>query len=221
MVGGKFNMNGIMFTSVDGNAIDLNDVTFTNLTKSDDPATADIISVWDAASSGYTTYYFYNAEGDEENWGWHDENWELEDATLPAGTAFWFKAKAGDGKGMTQSGALDKTTDSTYDIVGGKYNMLINPYPASVDLNSDASITFTNLTKSDDPATADIISVWDAASSGYTTYYFYNAEGDEENWGWHDENWELEDATLPAGTAFWFKAKAGTGKKITFINPVK
>ena len=101
MVGGKFNMNGIMFTTVGGDAIDLNDITFTNLTKSDDPATADIISVWDAASSGYTTYYFYNGEGDEENWGWHDENWELENATLPAGTAFWFKAKAGEGKAIT------------------------------------------------------------------------------------------------------------------------
>ncbi len=101
MVGGEFNMGGITFTTVDGGDIDLNDITFTNLTKSDDSATADTILVWDATTGGYTTYYFYNAEGDEENWGWVDEQWELPDAVLPAGTAFWFKAKAGAGKKIT------------------------------------------------------------------------------------------------------------------------
>ena len=221
MVGGKFNMGGIGFTAVDGDDLDLNNITFNNLTKSDDSVTADTLLVWDANTSVYTTYYYYNAEGDEENWGWVDEQWELPDAKLAAGTAFWFKAKAGEGKSMTQSGAIDSVADTTYDIVGGKFNMLVNPFPAAIDLNDEKTIKFTNLTKSDDSVTADTLLVWDANTSVYTTYYYYNAEGDEENWGWVDEQWELPDAMLPSGTAFWFKAKAGEGKKITFYNPTK
>ena len=214
-------MGGITFETVNGGDIDLNDVTFANLTKADDDSLADRIQVWNPATEGYTTYYFYNGEGDEENWGWHDVNWDLDDAKLPVGTAFWFKAKPGDGKSMTVSGALESADDVTVNIAGGKFNMVISPFPSAIDLNDETTVVLSNVTKADDDSLADRIQVWNPATEGYTTYYFYNGEGDEENWGWHDVNWDLDDAVLPAGTAFWYKAKAGTGKSIKFINPTK
>ena len=214
LTGGKFNMSGIVFSNVDGTAIDLNDMTFENLTSGDEANNADKIQVWDPATSGYTTFFNYNLEGDEESWGWWDENFEV-DPVLPVGTAFWYKAKAGNGKAMTHSGAVESDTDVTVAITGGKFNMVINPYPTTIDLNDDSTVEFTNLTSGDEANNADKIQVWDPATSGYTTFFNYNLEGDEESWGWWDENFEV-DPVLPAGTAFWYKAKAGSGKAITF-----
>lgn len=218
----KFNMHGVVFTTVDGGDMDLNkDFDFPNLTKGDDTPLADNIQVWDPSTSGYTTYYYYNAEGDEENWGWVDANWELPNAKLACGTAFWFKAKEGDGKAMTQSGAVESEDDVTYDLTGGKFNMHINPWPVAVDLNDENAIVIKNFTPGDDTPVADNIQVWNPATSGYTTFYYYNAEGDEENWGWVDANWELPKAEIPACAGFWYKAKAGDGKQIIFKSPMK
>ena len=221
LTSGKFNMGGITFTTVGGDDIDLNDVTFNNLTKGDEADNADKIQVWNPGTSGYTTYYFYNAEGDEDNWGWVDENWEVPDATLAVGTAFWYKAKPGSDKSMTVSGALESADDVTVNLTGGKFNMVISPFPSAIDLNNTKTVVITNYTPGDEADNADKVQVWNPATSGYTTYYYYNAEGDEDNWGWVDENWELPDASLAAGTAFWYKAKTGTGKSIKFINPTK
>ena len=221
MVAGKFNMGGILFTGVAGNDIDLDDVTFTNLQKGEDTSSSDILQVWDPQNSGYTTYHYYNAEGDEDNWGWVDENWELPDSTLPVGTAFWFKAKPGETRTMTVAGGIESADEVTYEIVGGKFNMFINPFPAEIDLNDSKTVSIANYQGGEDTSTSDILQVWDPQNSGYTTYHYYNAEGDEDNWGWVDENWELPDAKLAAGTPFWFKAKPGEGKSITFFNPTK
>ena len=93
-------MSGIVFSNVDGTAIDLNDMTFENLTSGEDETEGDNILVWNPATSAYKTFFNYNAEGDEESWGWWDANFEVE-PVLAAGTAFWYRAKAGSGKAIT------------------------------------------------------------------------------------------------------------------------
>jgi hypothetical protein len=207
-------MAGMMFTSVGGEAIDLNDMTFNGVTGTDSDSTSDLILVWKPATSGYTTYWYYYEDGaaaDEIGWyGTLDE-----ETTLPAGTAFWYKAKAGNGKQMTQSGAVESDSDVEFNLTGGNYNMAINPYPTAIDLNDTTTVEFTNATGTDSDSTSDLILVWKPATSGYTTYWYYYEDGaaaDEIGWyGTLDE-----ETTLPAGTAFWYKAKAGDGKKITF-----
>ena len=100
MTGGKFNMNGMVFSNVDGSDIDLNDMTFPNITGSDYLETSDQILVWNPGTSGYTTYwYYYEAGAAAEEIGWY--GLLDEPTTLPAGTAFWYLAKPGDGKKIT------------------------------------------------------------------------------------------------------------------------
>ncbi|MGN0832264.1 MAG: hypothetical protein ACI4RD_01280 [Kiritimatiellia bacterium] len=203
-----------MFSNVDGSDIDLNDMSFPGVTGSDFDATSDTILVWKPATSGYTTYWYYYEDGAaEEEIGWY--GLLDEETTLAAGTAFWYKAKAGSGKQMTQSGALVPDADVTFDLTGGKFNMAINPYPTAIDLNDTATVEFAGVTGSDFDATSDTILVWKPATSGYTTYWYYYEDGAaEEEIGWY--GLLDEETTLPAGTAFWYKAKAGDGKKITF-----
>lgn len=205
-------MGGMVFSAVGGGAIDLNDMTFAGVTGSDFEATSDNILVWDPSTSMYTTYYYYYDATTPADNGWYGT---LDESTeLPVGTAFWYRAKVGDGKSMTQSGAVESDADVSVDLASGNYTMVINPYPTATDLNNTASVEFTGVTGSDFEATSDNILVWNPSTSMYTTYYYYydaTTPGDNAWYGTLDE-----EAVLPAGTAFWYRAKVGAGKSITF-----
>ena len=212
LTGGKFNMAGMVFNAVGGGAIDLNEMTFPGVTGSDFQETSDQIQVWNPATSKYTIYYYYYESPTSTDNGWYGTL--DEETTLPAGTAFWYKAKAGDGKQMTQSGAVESDVDVSFDLTGGKFNMVINPYPSAIDLNDSTTVEFVNATGSDFQETSDQIQVWNPATSKYTIYYYYYESPTSADNGWYGTL--DEDAVLPAGTAFWYKAKAGTDKAITF-----
>ena len=99
LASGNYTMGGMVFSAVGGGAIDLNDMTFAGVTGSDYDGTADNILVWNPATSGYTTYYYYyDASAPEDN-AWYGT--QDEETTLPAGTAFWYRAKVGAGKTIT------------------------------------------------------------------------------------------------------------------------
>ena len=214
LTSGKFNMSGIVFNSVGGGDVDLNDMTFPGVTGADNVDDSDTILVWDPATSGYTTYWYYYEDGaDEEDIAWY--GYLDEPTTLAAGTAFWYKAKAGSGKAITQSGAVESDADVSFNLTGGKFNMAINPYPTAIDLNDSDTVVFSAVTGADNVDDSDTILVWNPSTSGYTTYWYYYEDGaDEADIAWY--GYLDEPTSLPAGTAFWYKAKAGTGKAITF-----
>ena len=215
LVSNKSNMQGINFVKVDGTDFDLNtDITVGNLTGGADDTSADSILVWDPAKSMYTTFYYYYEEEYADESAWYDLNGVLE-AKLPAGSAFWFRAVSGESKSLTVAGAIETDDSVSFSLVGGKSNMIINPYPTAIDLNDTATVEVSNLTGGADDTSADSVLVWDATKSMYTTfYYYYEAEYADES-AWYDLNGVVEP-NLAAGTAFWFRAVAGEGKAITF-----
>ena len=205
-------MGGMVFSAVGGGAIDLNDMTFAGVTGSDYDGTADNILVWNPATSGYTTYYYYYDASTPDDNAWYGT--QDEETTLPVGTAFWYRAKVGAGKSMTQSGAVESDADVSFDLASGNYTMVINPFPTATDLNDTTSVEFAGVTGSDYDGTADNILVWNPATSGYTTYYYYYDASTPDDNAWYGT--QDEETTLPAGTAFWYRAKVGAGKSITF-----
>ena len=215
LVSNKSNMQGINFVKVDGTDFDLNaDITIDNLKGGVDATEADAILVWDATKSMYTTFYYYYEVGYESDAAWYDANFVL-DPALSAGSAFWFRAVSGENKAITIAGAVESDNSVTYNLVGGKSNMIINPYPTQFDLNDADAVEVTNLTGGVDATAADAVLVWDATKSMYTTFYYYYEAGYESDAAWYDANFVI-DPVLSAGTAFWYRAVAGEGKAITF-----
>ena len=214
-------MTGVMFNAVGGGDIDLNggNVTIAGLTGGADDTESDLIMTWDASKNGYTTYYYYYEDGAaDEDVRWWDAGGESE-PIFPAGTAFWYKAKSGTGKSVTISGAVESDADVTFDFTGGRLNMCVNPYPAAIDLNDASTVEITNLSGGADDTDSDLILAWDATKNGYTTYYYYYEDGAaDEDVRWWDAGGESEPV-IEAGSGFWYKAKAGTGKQITFKRP--
>lgn len=114
----------------------------------------------------------------------------------------------------------------TKDVASGTYTMLNVPFQRvsndgkGLMLNSD--ITVLNVTGADeDYGDADQIWVWNPATESYTKFFYYD-DGDEAGWsittGGQEYIEELTEweAGIPSGTAMYYKAKTGTGKKAVF-----
>ena len=222
LVSGKFNMCGISFvpTGGDKTVFDINkDLTFQNLTPGLGNGDGDEIMVWNPQTSGYTTFYYYN-DGNPEYTAWYPMI-DGKETVLEAGSAFWFLSPTGDatvGKDVLWSGAVESEQAYTDEIVGGKFNMLINAYPLPLDLNDSNSVTFAGLTPGQGNGDGDEIMVWNPKTSGYTTFYYYN-DGNPEYTAWYPMIDGIA-TVLPVNTAFWFLAQKGEGKSITYKNQV-
>ncbi len=97
----EYSILGINYTTVDGGALSIQDAFpyVDGMTKGNDTATADQIQVRDA-SGGYTIYYMSNGKNARGNTvAGLEGKWALAgkfvpaEATIPAGTGFWFVRK--------------------------------------------------------------------------------------------------------------------------------
>jgi hypothetical protein len=228
LVAGDFNMLGATFTSVGTAGFSLNaDFSGENLTAGAGSLSADTILIHNAATGVYTTYYLY--EGDPSyQAGWYNagsEEWFDDDypTGLPAGSSFWYLAKATTtGASVTFSGDVPSTASYTRNLVRADFNMVASPYPVALDLNDPAQVTLTGATAGAGSLSADTILIHNASTGVYTTYYLY--EGDPTyQAGWYNagsEEWFGDDypTGLTAGTPFWYVAKAGSGDfSMTFL----
>ena len=228
LVAGEFNMLGGTFTGVGKAGYSLNrDFKGENLTAGPDSLSADTILIHNAATGIYTTYYLYEGDG-EYPAGWYNagsEEWFDDDYPngLPAGSSFWYVAKATTVNAkVTFSGDVPMGASYTKNLVRGEFNMVASPYPVALKLNDAAQVTLTGATAGAGSDTADTIKIHDATTGGYTTYYLYEGDGTYQA-GWYnavsDELFEDDFPNgLPAGKPFWYVAKAGTGDfSITFL----
>jgi len=228
LVAGDFNMLGGAFNGVGKAGYSLNrDFKGENLTAGDEAGTADRILIHNAATGIYTTYYLFEGDGDYPA-GWYhalNETWFDDDYPngLPAGSAFWYLSKATTvNASVTFSGEVPMDASYMKNLERGDFNMVMNPYPVALDLNNAAQVTLVGGTAGDEAGVSDRIMIHNANTGIYTTYYLFEGDGDYPA-GWYhalNETWFSDDYPdgLPAGTPFWYLAKAGTGDfSITFL----
>ena len=230
LASGTYTMLNVPFQHVnnDGKGLMLNsDITVANVTgNADNFNNADQIWVWVPADEAYTKFFYYD-DGNEAGWsvttGGQEYFEELTDWEngLPEGSAIFYKAKAPSGKALTGSGAIERQDEVELDLVSGTYTMIGNPYPVALQLNTD-QFTAENVTgNADNFNDADQIWVWVPADEAYTKFFYYD-DGNEAGWsittGGQEYIEELEDWAngIPSGTAMYYKAKTGAGKKAVF-----
>ena len=152
------------------------------------------------------------------------EGWEIPNAPTSIPNLKSACSAAASDLGLAQVESVNIVGYETKALVADEFNMLGGTFTgvgkAGYSLNRD--FKGENLTAGADLFTADTILIHDATTGIFTTYYLY--EGDD-TWaaGWYNAGSDdlFEDDYpngLPAGTPFWYVAKAGTGDfSITFL----
>ena len=202
-------------TCVPGTYGDGNDVTMGN---------APMIQVLTSDGKGYSYYYYIN-DADDGSGNYVATEWvDAQGYNLTAEAAqelskgFWFKsATAGT---LTCAGQVLSVDTFQRTVPAGQFEIVANPYPVALALNTPTTSGFTPGTYGDGNDVtmnnAPMIQVLSADGKGYAYYYYINdaddGAGNYTATEWVDgQGYNLTGTQVPAGQAFWIKsATAGT-----------
>lgn len=226
MVGVQFADVGSALETADFNSFLSTTCTPGKIGDGSDPTwgNAPMIQVLTANGQGYS-YYYYVSDGDDGTMrfdltGWVDDLGNIVGAsaiqTLSKG--FWFKsATAGT---LNCAGQVSALSTFTRTVPAGQFEIVANPYPVALGLNTPTSSGFKAGVIGDgsDPTWGDapMIQVLTANGQGYS-YYYYVSDGDDGTMrfdltGWVDDLGNILTGTqVGVGQAFWIKSTvAGT-----------
>ena len=189
-------------------------------------ANAPQIQVLNPDGLGYTKYYFINDAYDSSDNPvdgncWADDAGYIVNASdvIALSKGFWFKAMT-EGK-ITASGQVSATATIANSPTANQFNIVGNPYPVALGLNSAETTGFTPGEYGDGSDgsmnNAPQIQVLNADGLGYTKFYYIGDAYDSTDnpvdgncWA-DDAGYIVTGAQVPVGQAFWVKsATAGT-----------
>ena len=249
-VGGKWLICATPFQDTTGLSFKLNDLVTGFVTTDsvvDTPANMRVsnpyIQIQDrnpdgSIVGGTTDWYwcsdaFLDEEGNVTGPAWADEDgcaaggFYHPNVTIAPGTAFWFKDPASaTTMTLTIAGQVLGADTTPITPTRNKWNLVCNPYPIALALNSD-KITWTGLTAAtvDSPANMRVanpyIQIQDRNPDGtivggtkdwyWCTDAFLDEEGNVTGPAWADEDGCAAggpynpNVTIPVGAGFWFK----------------
>ena len=225
-------MVGAQFVNIGGTTKDINDLFAQNTLPGLDDNYAFQTTLLSWTGTGYRTYGWY-ADGDgsdpEMDWPEADAKWilnnqsDIAEVDIPAGVGFWIRIpQESQGGSLTMFGEVPADTIAPVQITGNEFTMIANPTPKAIDIQKikpSASIPGLD----ENYAFQTTILLW--TGTGYRTYGWY-ADGDgsdpEMDWPEADAKWilnnqsDIADVSIPAGTAFWFRTTPGTTGTVTF-----
>ena len=233
LVKGKFNLISLPFSAVDGGNSTLAGAMSGSWCGGETANEGDQLQVWDAATAGYTIYYYYTDSSHEWD-GWYDlagvnyfDDCAENSEGLEPGWTAWYLSQGDSAPSVTMSGAIAGEDDISFTIYGGGFNLIANPFPIAFQPNTATQVDWGDIHGGETANDGDQIQIWAASTSGYTLYYYYTDSSHEWD-GWYDlagVNY-FEDVVpegIPAGQPFWYLSRdaKGVNHTIKFFNPTK
>lgn len=166
------------------------------------------LQVW--TGRGYTIYGWSDADdGDAIDWAESNSQWldqkqeEIIDIEMPVGQGYWIETT--EPATVTFAGEVLTGDTKTISLVPG-YNLIANPFPETMSIQSVQSTDLPGIT--DDGDFQVTLEVW--TGRGYTIYGWSDADdGDAIDWSesnskWLDQKQEnIVDANIAVGQGFW------------------
>ena len=189
-------------------------------------ANAPQIQVLNSDGATYTKFYYINDAYDSNDTPvsgncWADDNGYIVTAgdVIALSKGFWFKAMAAGT--ITASGQVSATSEIGNSPTANQFNIVANPYPVALGLNSAETASFTPGEYGDGSdgtmANAPQVQVLNSDGATYTKFYYINDAYDSNDNPvsgncWADDNGYIATGTqVPVGQSFWVKsASAGT-----------
>lgn len=169
----------------------------------DNSASADMITVWDANSSQYVNSWFCAGEclGWGEPWAnhWLSSGYSASTTELEAGMGFWIQNRTGATETFSVFGAISTVAVET--PVASGWNMLGSSFPQARSLDQLGLPAYgTN-----DPLTSNEIQYWNADTQTYESAWFCNCpEWAEWHNKWLDSSFAVVNIVIEPGTGFWY-----------------
>ena len=155
---------------------------------------------------------------------------------LKEGQSIYFKAVTGEGKTATGSGAVESEPEYEVPLTSGRFTMYGNPYPVATFLNDKDSVEFVNIYGDEEYSyvKSDQCRIWNGLN-GYDIFFYFpgytadpaDPEDEDMAAGWYHftedtlfEETEGFENGLKPGSAIYFKAVEGAGKKMIFKSPL-
>ena len=208
LAAGKMDMKGMQFIKV-VDATPLNIQSIEPVLGFNDEG-GDTIRFWSPSTLKYTTatYYLesYDDQGEEElGPGWVDDYLTRLTNSVPAGKGFWFETL--NNASYIVAAQVIEAEDNTIVLVGGKMDIVCNPFPAEILIQDIKPVSGFN------DEGGDTIRFWNPSTLKYTTatYYLesYDDQGEEElGPGWVDDYLTRLTNSIPVGNSFWFETLA-------------
>lgn len=179
------------------------------LTASTETGSADKLYVFNGTD--YLTY-FLDSSGETPSWN-GDSNPAV---TAILGNAMWIKSQAADT--IYEVGRIASEATRNIALKSGENNFIANPFPSDLNL---ATVTWSGVAapgkkrKSD----ADLLLVWDAINSAYTTYFYVEVSGIATGWYSGQPSTLATEIIVPAGEGFWFYRKSALATDLSIANP--
>ncbi len=175
-----FNMLGVVFNGLDGQALPLAKAVEGDFQDEDE------IQVYNK-DTGYASYTYWKDYG-----GWLDGNFAPATQLVAPGTSFWLKTPGREVE-VVFKGAVSASREAYVCKAG--LQMVSANLPVELDLNGNA--IWTGLTDGDE--------IQVRKGNAYTSYSYWKDFG-----GWLDGDFNLVTEKLPVGASFWLKvAKPG------------
>lgn len=231
------------FLNVTKGTISSDELTCDQTVTSFDETAGDFFPGWDTDAaclqvpnglgSYYMRYYIDDADDGAGNYvtGWADNNAMLSPVSIDLGTGVWVRGKKDTVTKFTFAGAVsDNASETVSRATPIRFELVANPYPTALDINSDKVTWSLATVTSFDETASDFFPGWndDAAClqvpnglGSYTLRYFIDdADDGNGNYvtGWADNNAMLSTAIVPAGSAFWIRrcSKDGASQAWSF-----
>ena len=212
----KYVMLGCPFESTAGENLNIQNFISGNITAYNWPEGSEErawIQIQQASGTGYDQYYLSWEDGDEENpiFLWMTAGGDEADVEIKPGFSCWFKNPTA--CTITVAGQVADPSKGSVTVSPNKYEMIANPFPMDVKLNSD-KLNCKGLTAYNWPEGSEErswIQIPAKSGSGYDQYYLSWEDGDEDNpvFLWMTAGGDEADVTIKAFTGFWLKDPNG------------
>ena len=189
----------------------------------------DLIQLFDAGEQTYVRQYFFytsNGEYPEYDNKWYDvfdDEEPTEDVIENSeGTGFWYQYRGTGTPQLTTAGEVSK--ESIEITIKPGFNCIVYPFPADFDFTK-LDWKAAGATPGSGADNGDLIQVFDAEEQTYTTqYFFYTSGGEYPEYDnkWYDvfDDEEPTEATIPAGSGFWYQHRGNSTFTITLPSPI-
>lgn len=179
-------------------------VVGTNGTAGTTAATADNVTLFDTTTQTMRTFWLFEHSNPEFNRRWRDTSGFATNVYLTPGMGYWYRNRGETSRDITLVGDVVMDDEISMVIVPG-LQILAYPYSTSVILDD---LSLTNGVAGVTAATSDNLTVYNAETQSFQTYWLFEHANPDFDRRWRDVSGFATNVVINPGQGFWYRSRS-------------